>query len=247
MEKRRETNRFTLVYHLNNSYKYKGSFSNDDFVKYVSECGHFFDGIKLEDSGDCGMKYFGGTYTVDRYFELSSEMYLDTEYIYVDFPRDDVSMVAKDYDHTIGVITSHPDFDLNAFFFGKWDGDAVQRNESHVETRAGYGDLTGRMNPHGIHVVDDDVTVFHDVWAKLVFDGRDVYILRGKEKLYTSDVYSIAFYDDIYSMYTVMDIFPSDLKRLFERGFQKEDILQAIAHSESIRVYYQSFHIAENR
>ena len=110
---------FTLNYHINNSYNYTGKFTNDDFVNFVNECGHAFESIVLRDSGDAGMTYFGGEYTVEEYFALSQKMYLDTEYIYVDFPKDDVSMFARDYDHTIDVVTSNPNFDLNEFFFEK--------------------------------------------------------------------------------------------------------------------------------
>ncbi len=110
---------FTLDYHFNTSYKYRGEFTNDDFVNFVNECGHNFEGIVLRDSGDVGMTYFGGKYTVEEYFALSQKMYLDTDYIYVRFPQDDVNMIARDYEGTIGVTTSNPNFDLNEFFFGK--------------------------------------------------------------------------------------------------------------------------------
>lgn len=110
---------FTLDFHIEDSYRFKGKFTNDDFVNFVNDCGHEFECIELEDSGDLGMKYFGGKYTVEEYFALSQKMYLDTDYIYVKFPQDGVSMVARDYDHTIDVTTVNPNFDLNEFFFEK--------------------------------------------------------------------------------------------------------------------------------
>ncbi len=110
---------FTLDYHVNNTYRYSGNFSNDNFVNFVNECGHKFESIELKDNADSGMSYFGGRYTVEEYFELAQKMYLDTEYIYVRFPEEDVSMFARDYDGTIDVSTPNPNFDLNEFLFEK--------------------------------------------------------------------------------------------------------------------------------
>ena len=106
----------TLEWHSGEIYHFTGLFSDDGFVRLVANAPHHFETIRLHDSGDCGMTYFGGDYTVEAYFALSSKMYLDIDYIYVRFPQDGVSMIAKDYDNTVDVITNRPDFDLDRFF-----------------------------------------------------------------------------------------------------------------------------------
>ncbi len=245
-----EGGKFTLDFHIHDSYRYKGSFTDDEFVKYVSECGHFFDGIELEDSGDCGMKYFGGTYSVEEYFELSRKMYLDTEYIYVTFPRDGVSMFARDYEHTVDFTTDHPDFDLNEFFFGSQYRKKGQQDDS-CDTVPGEFDTptepkTERTECHGIRVMDCDVSDMYDLYRKLNDGGRNIYILRGKKELFTANSYFIAFYDEVNSMYAVLKVSDSDLKKLFYHNFQKSCILEIIAHSEFIKQYHRSFREAEN-
>ena len=92
-----------------------------------------------------------------------------------------------------------------------------------------------------IIIMDVDISEGCEILKVLNYDGRDVYILRGVEKYHMEKRRFIAFYDDVYSMYTMMPLYEPDLEKIVKNNYRKEDVLEAISHSEFVRQYFTSF------